>query len=87
MFKPILILILIVFCVALRALILRDNQLNSMPAELDKFAHLHRLDLSDNQLGQIDDVLGNMHMLVELMFYNNEIKTLPSRYDQTLETI
>jgi Leucine-rich repeat (LRR) protein len=53
--------------------------MDKMPKSLEEFPYLHRLDMSDNQLASIEERFDKMHMLVELLLYNNKINTLSSR--------
>ncbi|NVM38392.1 MAG: hypothetical protein HWN81_22545, partial [Candidatus Lokiarchaeota archaeon] len=62
---------------ALRELILRENDLSSIPEIIVTLKTLQGLNIAGNQLTKIPDSIGNLNQLIILNSEYNQIKTLP----------
>ncbi len=61
----------------LRWLILTDNQIDTLPAELGHCTELQKLMLAGNRLRQLPETLANLHQLELLRISANQFTTLP----------
>lgn len=64
-------------CVALRRLVLRENNLKFLPAQWRQLKALEQLDLSGNNLGALPEDITNLPRLRELNLINNPIHAFP----------
>lgn len=68
----------ITMCKHLTVLILRKNNLSSLPEELGQMISLTVLDISNNRLGRLPASLGKLRALVELNLSHNALDSLPA---------
>lgn len=69
-------------CIGLKVLLLGNNLLTSIPADISKLKNLVFLDLSDNKINILPNEIGFLVNLKQLSLSNNQLGSLPDNFSR-----